>query len=210
MMPPEQLLSGLQSMANDFQWLAIIQHILLIVMVILLMSFKQRVGRLVSLYIALSLALVSFLAISHTGNFFTGIVFGILALLGLWEVFSSKMDYSLKGTLRIQIMIALVAGFLGFWYPHFIEGRFLALIASPYGLIPCPTLTVCLSIFILVYPFTNRIWHWCLAVVGFSSGLYGIYLKINIDFALLLISIYSIFALIVLAWKKRPLGKPAI
>ena len=211
MMATEQILLELQSIAEDFQWLAIIQHILLLIIVILLWKFKERVGRIVSLYIALSFALVSLLAISHTGNPFTGIVFAILALLGLWEVFSPKMDYSLKKTLRIQVIIAVVAGFLGFWYPHFVDNKFLALLISPYGLIPCPTLTVSLSILLLVYPYTNRVWHWCLAVVGLFYGVIGLaVLKVNLDLALLFVSIYSLYALIVLAWKKRSLGKPAI
>ena len=127
----EQILSGLQSIATNFQWLGIIQHILVLIVVLLLWKFRNGVGRFISLYIALTFALVSFLAFSYTGNPFTGIVFAIVALLGLWEAFSPKMDYSLEGTLRIQVIIAVVAGFLGFWYPHFVDNKLLALAVSP-------------------------------------------------------------------------------
>jgi hypothetical protein len=211
MVSPEQICLGLQSIAEDFQWLGIIQHILLITMVILLWKFRKRVGRFVSLYITLTFAIVSFLAIYCTENPFTGIVFGISAVLGLWEVFSPKMDYSLSHTLRIQVIIAVVAGFLGFWYPHFIDDKLLALIASPYGLIPCPTLIVGLSIFIVVYPFTNKVWHWWLTLIGLYYGIFGVIrLKVNLDLALVIVSVYSLYGMIVLALKNRPLGRPAI
>jgi len=206
----QQICLGLQSVAEDFQWLAIIQHVLVVSMALLIWRLGNRVGRLVSLYIALTLGLVSFLAFSHTQNPFTGIVFALLALVGLWEVFSPRMDYSLGGTLRIQIIIAVVAGFLGFWYPHFVESKALALIASPYGLIPCPTLTVILALFILVYPYTNKLWHWSLTLVALFYAVTGVLtLKVTIDLVLLAVALYSLYALIVLAVKRRPLGKPA-
>lgn len=201
----------MQSIADHFIWLAIVQHILVLLTVILLWRMRNRMGRLFSLYLTLTFALVSFLAFYHTQNPFTGIVFAVLALLGLREVISPKMDYSLKDTLGIQIAVAAVAGFLGFWYPHFVDGQVLALVASPYGLIPCPTLIVALAVFLLVYPHTDRIWHWCLSLVGLFYSLIGVLrLKVNIDIVLLLLSIYSLFALAVLALKRRPLGKPAV
>lgn len=207
----EQICLGLQATAEGFLWLAVIQHALLLIVLVLLWKLRARFGRMVSLYVTLTFALVSFMAISQAGNPFTGIVFAILALLGVRELLWPRMDYSLKDTLTLQIIIAAVAGFVGFWYPHFIDNKLLALVASPYGLIPCPTLLVCLAIFLLVYPHTNRIWHWCLTIVALYYSLTGVLrLKVNIDIVLLLLSIYSLFALAVLGARKRPLGRPAV
>jgi hypothetical protein len=143
-------------------------------------------------------------------NIFYLIVFGFLTILAILEFLNPKNDYSMKGAPTINIIIALVAGFLGFWYPHFVEGYFKALYASPYGVIPCPTLLVILSFFLVFYPYTNRFFHWVLAIVGLFFGFFGLFvLKVRIDLALLALSLYTLYSLILLGAKK-PQGEEVL
>lgn len=205
-MSKELILSQLQATVDTYPvLLSILHHILLVVVVVLLLIYKEKVKRLVDFYITLVFFSVFLASIAPIVNPFLIVVFGILTLLGIREFINPKMDYSMKDTPTIHIMIALVAGFIGFWYPetHFTKGSFSALYSSPLGVIPCPTLTVVLSLFLLAYPFTNRLFHWILSGVGLFFGFVGLFiLGVKIDLALFLLALYSFYSLLLLEIRK--------
>ena len=207
-MSSEQILAGLQITVDTYSGLRVVHHLFLIVVFIFFIFFKEKVSRLVSLYILLAFLTIFLTSLAPIRNIFYLIVFGFLTILAILEFLNPKNDYSMKGAPTINIIIALVAGFLGFWYPHFVEGYFKALYASPYGVIPCPTLLVILSFFLVFYPYTNRFFHWVLAIVGLFFGFFGLFvLKVRIDLALLALSLYTLYSLILLGAKKPQGGE---
>jgi len=202
-MSSERILAGLQMTVNTYSGLRVVHHILLIVVFIFFISFKERVSRLVSLYTVLAFLTIFLTSLAPIGNIFYLVVFGILTTLAILEFLNPKTDYSMKGTPTINVVIALLSGFLGFWYPHFMEGYFKALYASPYGIIPCPTLLVILSFFLVFYPYSHKFFHWILTIVGLFFGFFGFFvLKVRIDLALLALSLYTLYSLILLGAKK--------
>jgi len=207
-MSSEQILAGLQMTVDTYSGLRVVHHLFLIVVFIFFIFFKEKVSRLVSLYILLAFLTIFLTSLAPIRNIFYLIVFGFLTILAILEFLNPKNDYSMKGAPTINIIIALVAGFLGFWYSHFVEGYFKALYASPYGVIPCPTLLVILSFFLVFYPYTNRFFHWVLAIVGLFFGFFGLFvLKVRIDLALLALSLYTLYSLILLGAKKPQGGE---
>ena len=208
-MSSEQILAGLKITVETYSGLRVVHHILLPVVLLFFVFFKEKASRLVSLYILLAFLTVFLISLAPIRNVFYLIVFGFLTILAVFEFLNPKNDYSMKDTPKINVIIALVAGFLGFWYPHFVEGSFKALYASPYGIIPCPTLLVILSFFLVFYPNSNRFFHWVLILVGLFFGFFGFFiLKVRIDLALLALSLYTFYCLLLLG-AKRPQGEEA-
>ena len=187
---------NLAQIADDYAHIAPIQHGLLLAVVIAWAFLRERIGYVIRLYLLLLLAGVSLSAWLHA-NLFNGIVFALLAVVGIYELFARKMELSLQGRPKYNIIIAIVGGLAGFYYPHFVGSYLSALWSSPLGFIPCPTLLVVLSFFLVAMPQTNRVWHWLLVLAGFFYSIIGIvYLKVYLDYILLGLSLYSLNVLV--------------
>ncbi len=199
-----EIIRNLETTVDAYLWLRILHHILLVLVAILLWRLRQKAGWIVSLYLTFAFFSVFLGGITPIFNPFYLLVFGILTLLGILELIQSKMNFSMERTPKIHIAIALIGGFIGFWYPHFVESPFYCLIGSPLGVIPCPTLIVALSLFLLAYPKTNRVWHWVITLTGLFFGIVGLFkLGVILDLALLALAIYSLYSLILLGTKKK-------
>jgi len=191
----------LAQIARDYAPLAPIQHGLLLVVILIWAFLREKVGYVLRLYLILLLASVAFAGWMH-GNILNGVVFSLLALVGVYELFSRRMDLSLQGKPIYNIIIAIIGGAVGFYYPYFVDSYWRAIWESPLGFIPSPTLLVVLSVFLLTIPRTNRVWHWFLVATGlFYSIVNIIYLKIYLDYILLALSLYSFNVLVLVRQK---------
>ena len=183
---------NLALIAKEYAYIAPIQHGLLLAIAIAWAFLKERIDYVIRLYLVLLLAGVSLSAWLNS-NVFNGVVFAVLALAGIYELLARKMDFSLRGRSKFNIIIALIGALAGFYYPHFVDSYLSALWASPMGFIPCPTLLVVLAFFLLAMPRTNKLWHWMTIVAGLAYSIVGIvYLKVYIDYFLLGFSLYSL------------------
>ena len=81
---------------------------------------------------------------------------------------------------------ATLMGF-GWIYPHFLETQswYPFLYASPFGVVPCPTLATTVGISLVLEAFGSRAWAAALASAGIFYGAVGVFrLGVTIDIAL--------------------------
>jgi len=82
---------------------------------------------------------------------------------------------------------------MGFWYPEFVNKNGIELlIASPLGVIPCPTMLTTLGLLTLVSPSINRIQYTITLVFGLIYGIIGVFVfNVYLDITLLVLVFYS-------------------
>jgi hypothetical protein len=128
-------------------------------------------------------ALVSWLGKSP----FNGILFSLLTLLLLMINTGSSGEKIRLAALPFTIT-GIVMVLFGLWYPHFVKADafWLYLIASPTGLIPCPTLSVMIGLALIFGGFRSNPLRLLLLVYGFFYSLFGmIKLGVYLDVVLL-------------------------
>jgi hypothetical protein len=182
---PEEILSGLAAISNDFVFLATAWHVLLAAVLITILLGWRLSRKLGASLLAVPLLSVSILAWMH-GNPFNGAVFLIFAIV--LGVIGLRLPP--KKTPKTAAWWLVVGGLMitfGWIYPHFFErGAWVKyLYASPAGLIPCPTLSVVIGLALLAGGFSSRAWAIVLAALGIFYGLFGaLRLGVRIDFVL--------------------------
>jgi hypothetical protein len=186
---PDAILTGLTTVANDWRWLAIIWHVLLAALSVTLVAGWRPSTRLISHLLVGPLLSVSLLA-WLSGNPFNGTAFGILAatLVGTATRFSNT-SLRVASPAWIAVGVALVS--LGWTYPHFLRADSWTthLYASPFGLLPCPTLSVVIGITLLFRDLHSSPWSTVLVVAGLLYGAVGVFtLGVAIDWVLLVAS----------------------
>ena len=183
----DEILNGLQSIANNFSFYAIVWHIIFYGIIIALVSKWSPSKRISALFLCLPLFSVAVFA-WITGNPFNGILFLVLSLLVLLFGFKaninpvsfSKTPYLVAGVLMIVF---------GLVYPHFIETNSIIkyLYASPVGLIPCPTLSILIGFLLIFNGFESNPLMLILLIAGLFYGLFGTFkLAVYIDIFLIL------------------------
>lgn len=189
------LIQGLDFIALKYEWLAIVQHLVVLILGFCYWVYRKRMGWLLSLYFFFTSILVGALALVETNNVITCAVFAVLAVMFIGEVFSPEMDYSTKSMKNYNLVVALLVGFYALWYP--VSGDYIySLVASPYGILPVPTLAVMMSFFLVVHPRTNRKLHGFMTLSSLYYGLMGaLRFKIYWDIPLAIIAVYSLIAL---------------
>jgi hypothetical protein len=186
---PETVLTGLTTIANEWRWLAITWHVVLAVLFAALFTGSWPSTRLVGhLLIAplLSVSVVAWLS----GNAFNGTVFAMLAatLVGTAARFS---NVSVRLASRAWVAAGVAFIVFGWMYPHFLrtDSWTTYLYASPFGLLPCPTLSVVIGMTLLFQSLRSRIWSSALAVAGLVYGAVGVFrLGVALDLGLLFAS----------------------
>ena len=193
--PVSRLIQDLDFIAFKYQWLAIVQHLIVLLLAFCYWVFRKRMSWVLSLYFFLTAVLVGILALAETINVLTCVLFAIIAVMFFIEIVSPEMDYSTKQMKSYNLVIALLFGFYALWYP--ISGDYIySLIASPYGILPVPTLLVIMSFFLVAHPRTNRRLHGFLTLSSLYYGLMGtLRFKIYWDFPLALLALYSLVSL---------------
>jgi hypothetical protein len=171
---PDTILSGLAAIANDWRWLAMGWHVWLAMLTGLLVGgWRPSVRTAAWLLIAplVSVAIVAWLS----GNPFNGAMFvGLAAALGRESFRVDSVPVCLASPARIARGAALIA--FGAVYPHFLQAGSPAayVVASPFGLLPCPTLAVVIGSTLVFARLGSRRWHALLLIAALLYGAIGV------------------------------------
>ena len=191
---PIKIIQGLEFIAMKYRWLAIVQHLIVLLLIFLYWVYRERMSWGLSLYFFFTSVLVGALALAETNNILTCALFGILAIMFLAETISPEMDYSTKYMKGYNLAVALLAGCYALWYPAFSTADYIdSLIASPYGILPVPTLLMIMAFFLVVFPRTNKKLQGLLTLYSFYYGIMGVFrFKMYWDMPLAVVGVYSL------------------
>jgi hypothetical protein len=183
---PEEILQGLRYIANHYKYFAVFWHLYALSAAVLLIAGSRPNKGMAGFALSLPLFSVSFSAFISE-NPFNALVFFLLGILLLASVAKTRRKKT-----GIYFNINFVAGILlvitGFVYPHFLktETFFLYLIASPGGLIPCPTLMMVSGFTLILTGFSGKMWQYILSAACLFYGITGVfYLGMYIDVILI-------------------------
>jgi len=166
----ETILNGLAAIANDWRWLAITWHLWLAMLTGLLVGGWRPSVRTARWLLCAPLVSVAVLA-WLSGNPFNGVMFvGLVAVLGRESFRMSDEPVRLASPAWLARGAALVA--FGAVYPHFVQADAPAayILASPFGLLPCPTLSVVIGSTLVFANLGSRRWS---ALMLLAAALYG-------------------------------------
>jgi hypothetical protein len=208
---PNELLATLTALANDWRGLAILWHVSLAgVTGMLLRGWRpsaQVLGRLIILPLA-SVAVLAMIA----GNPFNSVIFTALAVLLLHAT-----THLSGGSVRLDSRAWVGAGaaliLFGWTYPHFLRDAswWTYLYAAPFGVLPCPTLSVAIGITLVFDTLRSFKWNVALALAGILYGALGVFvLGVLID-GVLLVGALALAAVVVsdaTASHHRPAATP--
>lgn len=183
---PAQILDGLAAIANGKETLAVIWHVILAGAIIALLAGWRPEKRLGAMALALPLVSVAVLALL-AGNVFNAIVFFLFAILLAVLGRGLPLVPATPAPAWARILAGTLIAFGGA-YPHFLDGASALryLYAAPFGLIPCPTLSVLVGFTLLAAGFSSRAFSLSLGVLGIFYGAFGAFrLGVTIDIALL-------------------------
>jgi hypothetical protein len=171
----KEILSWANVVANDWSWLAILWHLGLAAALVWLATARPT-RRLIGAFLVLPVLSVAAVAWA-SGNPFNGLTFTLLAALLLRAVVHlapisfvpASRGWMLTGS-------GLVA--FGWIYPHFLaaESWTAYAYASPFGLLPCPTLAVVIGITLVCGGLSSAAWSVPLAAAGVLYGLIGVFI----------------------------------
>jgi hypothetical protein len=183
------LLTALGAIANDWRWLAIGWHLLFAALFLALLAGWRPRARLLGLVLVAPLLSVSVVA-WLSGNPFNGTMFALLAA----ALLSSVASFSHLSMTFMPSAWRAAGGAIavfGWTYPHFArtDSWMTYLYASPFGLLPCPTLAVVIGVTLMVRHLTAIGWQAVLIVAGLLYGAIGVFrLGVVLDWGLLLAS----------------------
>ena len=182
----ESILSWATAVANDWRWLAALWHVALAASLIALVGGMRPSIRLAGYLLVLPAVSVSALAwVSR--NPFNGLTFAFLALLLLGAATRLPVTRVTRARTPSQLAGAALVAF-GWTYPHFLrtDSWTTYAYASPFGLLPCPTLSVMLGATLIVGGLHSTGWSVPLVVMGILYGWIGVFgLQVSLDVWLL-------------------------
>ncbi|MGE0815758.1 MAG: hypothetical protein AB7O28_27455 [Vicinamibacterales bacterium] len=172
---PGDVLAGLSTIANDWRAVAVAWHLLMAAGALAVATGWWRPsGRLVARLLVLPVVSVATLA-ALSGNPFTAAAFAVLAgalLAGAARVPAAPVRPAPPPAMAAGAALTV----FGLTYPHFLEaGSWTAyLYASPFGLLPCPTLAVLIGVTLLVRTLRTDMWSAPLVAAGLFYGGVGV------------------------------------
>jgi len=186
----ETILIGLTAIANDWRALAITWHVLLGAVLVALFAGWRPSPRVIGHMLVAPILSVSLLA-WQSGNPFNGIVFTLLALM-LVATATRVSNASIQFGSPLWIVAGAVFITYGWAYPHFLrtDSWTAYLYASPFGLVPCPTLSVVIGLTLVFRAIRSRVWDTSLVVAGLIYAAVGVFrLGVLLDWGLLFAAI---------------------
>ena len=182
----EEIISGLQTIVNNYSTVAIIWHVLIYILLAALIFKWEPSNKLLGILICLPLLSVALLA-WLTGNPFNGVLFSLMTLLII--IFALKTSNEPITISQVPFMIiGILMIVFGLIYPHFINANsfFKYLYASPVGLVPCPTLSILIGLLLLYSGLSSQSITLAFVVFGLFYGLFGVFkLSVNLDIFLI-------------------------
>ena len=180
----DAIVAGLTETANTWRSLAVAWHLFLAAGLVAFLAGWRCSTRPLAI-----VAVASFLSVSAlswiSGNPFNGTVFAALATAGA-TTRRPAAEVRIANARRAVPGAALVV--FGWTYPHFLATTSWTeyAYAAPFGLIPCPTLSVVIGLTLLVHNLGTSVWMVPLIVAGFLYGIVGVFaLGVVLDVALL-------------------------
>lgn len=181
------ILDSLAKISSEWRWMAICWHAAAVIAAVVLLSKPPlRVQRLLAIGVAFPLISVTGLA-WWSGNPFNGTLLAALTVALLVEA-SRLEDRPLQTGSTAIVTAGSTLVIFGLVYPHFLSdgSRWSYLYAAPFGLIPCPTLSVMSGVSLVAGAFGSRAWAFTLGVVALAYGVIGVaVLGVAIDAALI-------------------------
>jgi hypothetical protein len=181
---PEEILSGLTSIANEWRAVAVLWHVYVAAMLMALAMRRNLSVRVFATLLALPLLSVGALAWTSHNPFNAAACAALaVALLAIAHDLPDER-VPIGPPLSVLAGVALVA--FGWIYPHFLETTHWReyLIAAPLGLLPCPTLSAIAGL-TLIAGHHSRAWSLTLAAATFFYAVVGVFrLGVLIDIAL--------------------------
>ncbi len=200
----DEILIGLQALANPWKGAAVFWHVYFALLALPLLAGVLPSRRLVGLLFGPPLLSVGILA-WVSGNPFNGIVF--LVLGGLVMLIAARLP---GVNVRIAPTAYLLAGvllfFFGWFYPHFLETTSVLTYAyaAPVGVIPCPTLSIVIGLALIVDSLQSRALAFVLGLAGVFYGVTGAFrLGVPIDRILL----FGAVIILLSGFRKKPVGQ---
>ena len=186
MPPPDTVLAGLTAITNDWRLLATAWHVVFGVLFAGIAAGWRPSNRFVARLLVAPLLSVS-LAAWAFGNPFNGSVFGLAAVVLAATTFRLP-DAPVRFAPRAWAAAGAALIAFGWAYPHFLEtGSWTAyLYAAPFGLLPCPTLSLVIGATVLFRNFGSGFWSVTLIAAGLFYGVVGVFrLGVALDWGLL-------------------------
>lgn len=182
----ESILAWAGAVANEWRWLAIVWHLALAALAGALVCGVRVPHRVLGWLLALPAASVGVVA-WLSGNVFNALTFAVLTMLLVHTargLATSPVQRASTGW--VLTGAALVA--FGWIYPHFLDTTTWVtyVYASPFGLLPCPTLTVLIGITMIFGGLHSAAWSLILSGAGILYGAIGVFrLSVSLDLWLL-------------------------
>ena len=180
------ILNMAETIANEWRSLAITWHLALAAAALALVAGARPSNRIAGALLAAPFASVSALAWA-SGNPFNGTIFGLLVV-----VLAATATRSSAHPVRFAPVTTAWSGMMliafGSTYPHFLHADSWAtfLYAAPFGLIPCPTLTVVIGFTLMLNLLESTRWSLVVAAAGVLYGAIGVFtLGVTLDYGLL-------------------------
>ena len=171
----DRILSWALAVANDWRWLAIAWHLVLATWLIACGTRWRPSTRLLALFLIGPIASVALVA-GVSGNPFNGLIFLTLAILlerAAVRLPGAQVTWAVTRTGLAGAALLTV----GWAYPHFLRTDTWVeyAYASPFGLLPCPTLAVVMGITLIFDGFGSTRWHLLLSAAGVLYGVIGVF-----------------------------------
>jgi hypothetical protein len=186
---PDALLTMLGTIANDWRWLAIVWHLVFATAFFALMAGWRPHACLIGRVLVAPLLSVSLVA-WMSGNLFNGTMFAVLAAALVWSTTSFGNTVVTFAPSAWVAAGGVITAF-GWTYPHFVrtESWLSYVYASPFGVLPCPTLAVVIGATLMVRQRIAIGWQAALIVAGLLYGAIGVFsLGVLLDWGLLFAS----------------------
>lgn len=183
---PEHILRSLEYLANNYMAIGVMWHVIIILLLTFYIPRKQVSSRLYYGVPALLFLSVSLLALTIL-NFFNALVyFGLSVLFLRKSIITGDYRFEINKSFifRLSAFTLILSGLI---YPHFIDANLLVyIIASPTGVIPCPTLLLASGISLLFVHRDHKSVFYILIAVNLIFGFIGIFvLGVYIDILLI-------------------------
>lgn len=200
-MTSDAILASAAAIAAEWRWLAVAWHAVLATVLVAILALHIRDRRAIALTAALPFTTVAALA-WWSGNPFNGTVFSVFAIALV--AIAARLPAS---PAPIGAPWAVWAGacccVFGWSYPHFLPGTSMQYFyAAPLGLLPCPTLALCVGLSLITQSFGSMRWAIIVAAAALTYGVIGVsVLGVAIDWAL-------IAGAVMLAWDASDRVRP--
>lgn len=187
------ILASATAIAAEWRWLAIVWHAVFALVLVAILAFRIRDRRALAMAAALPFTTVAALA-WWSGNPFNGTVFTVFAIV-LVAIAARLPAFPTPIGRPSAVWAGACCCAFAWSYPHFLPGTWTQyLYAAPLGLLPCPTLSLCVGLSLITQGFGSFRWAVIVTAGTLIYGAVGVLaLGVTIDWAL-------IAGALILAW----------